>query len=346
MKNSGIAGASIAVRTLSVFWLILMLLFPIAHAEEGSEGHAETGSQVSAVDGHIHPDEYEFEAVFFDGNYKLYGRLEGDFVFFGISAEDIGWIGLGLDPEVKMKDADIIVGWVADDSETTVLDSWSVGEKGPHPPDEQLGGTHDIIEYAGREDFFTTVIEFKRKRDTGDQWDKAVSGSEPLSIIWALGLNDDPESDHSAMGKGTINFRTGETTGKTSILLWPYHAFLMSSSLLAMVAGFIIIRYAGKKKWRLKAHKTAGILANIFSLTGLIIAFYMVIISETGHFRKLHSILGAVAVLGALSALTTGYAQFAKHPFKKLTRRIHPQLGRFLILLTAFTAVLGFRLIL
>jgi len=48
-----------------------------------------------------------------------------------------------------MKDADMITGWVQD-GRVFIVDSYSTGTYGPHPPDKKIGETDDILEKAGR----------------------------------------------------------------------------------------------------------------------------------------------------------------------------------------------------
>jgi len=86
----------------------------------------------------------------------------------------------------------IIMGSV-NDRNTTLLDEYCIGNYGQHLNDTELGGTYDILEYGGKEDGNHTVIEFKRKMNTDDKFDKAFSPGENISIIWAMA--DSKESD-------------------------------------------------------------------------------------------------------------------------------------------------------
>lgn len=153
------------------------------------------------ADGKIVQGEYQNSRVF--NNFELYWSSDDQFVYFAMKAKTGGWIAIGFDPVSLMKNSDIIEGYVSD-GKVTVLDMYSTGDFGPHPPDIQLGGTNDIIESGGTEEDGYTVIEFKRKIDTGDKFDK-VLGKGTHKIIWAVGPDDQATIRHSVRGTGEID---------------------------------------------------------------------------------------------------------------------------------------------
>jgi len=104
-----------------------------------------------------------------------------------------------------MKDADIIMGSV-NGNNTTLLDEYCTGNYGPHLNDTDLGGTYNILAYGGKEDSNYTVIEFKRKMNTEDKFDKAFSPGENISIIWAMADSKDNDVKHNiAKGTGVLS---------------------------------------------------------------------------------------------------------------------------------------------
>ena len=107
-----------------------------------------------------------------------------------------------VQPGSRMKNADMIFGYV-EDGETSLFDLFSTGDFGPHSPDAELGGTDDIIEFAGKEENGFTTIEFKRLLDTGDDYDLPLSKGEH-QIIWGYGQNDSPSQKHANRGYGEI----------------------------------------------------------------------------------------------------------------------------------------------
>lgn len=158
-----------------------------------------------APDGTISPGEYVSSASFGGGVFEVYWRIEGNTLYMAIKGRTEGWVAIGFEPSTRMKDADIVFGWVSDNGDVTVVDMYSTGETGPHPPDTELGGTNDILQYGGKEDEGYTIIEFSRHLFTGDQYDKDLSGKGEVNVIWAIGSTDSMTSIHVERGTGTID---------------------------------------------------------------------------------------------------------------------------------------------
>ncbi len=118
----------------------------------------------------------------------------------GLAGQAEGFVAIGFEPTQAMKDADMVMGWVSG-GEATVLDLYSTGVYGPHPPDEELGGTDDILSFGGREADGWTVIEFERRMDTGDRFDQAFRPGETVNIIWSISSTDSLEIRHN-VGRG------------------------------------------------------------------------------------------------------------------------------------------------
>ena len=96
----------------------------------------------------------------------------------------------------------MVFGFVKD-GETTVYDLFSTGNFGPHPPDTELGGTDDILDFAGREEDGHTTIEFRRALDTGDEFDNPLIKGKN-QIIWSYGGGDTLTQKHTNRGYGEI----------------------------------------------------------------------------------------------------------------------------------------------
>jgi hypothetical protein len=152
------------------------------------------------ADGIIEVDEYLGEMAY--GNFEIHWHSDEQYIYIGIRAKTNGWVSVALQPGSRMKDADMILGLVKN-GETTVLDLFSKGDFGPHLPDDELGGANNILEFRGSEDDEITIIEFKRARNTGDDYDVAVSSGEN-KIIWAYSSSDDIMQKHTKRGYGEI----------------------------------------------------------------------------------------------------------------------------------------------
>ena len=124
-----------------------------------------------------------------------------DMIYFGLETTSSGWAGIGFEPTTRMKDADIVLGGT-ENGVPYLFDMFSTGPTGPHPPDTELGGTYDIAEYDAKEQAEGTVVEFSRKTDTGDSYDKVLTPGSEITIIWAQANSDEPLFIHN-IGKGS-----------------------------------------------------------------------------------------------------------------------------------------------
>jgi len=163
---------------------------------------APTGGAVAwAADGVITPGEYQKNKSF--GDFELSWTADDQYIYMGMKAKTPGWVAVGFDPGLMMQDADIVEGYIKDGN-LSIADQYSTGQFGPHPPDTQQGGTDDILASGGKLDNGYATIEFKRKLDTGDKYDKPLhSGTN--KIIWAYGSDPQFFIKHMARGSGEID---------------------------------------------------------------------------------------------------------------------------------------------
>jgi hypothetical protein len=156
-------------------------------------------SESWSADGIIGSQEYVSEATY--GDYEIHWVNDQKYIYMAIKAKTTGWVSVGIQPGLGMKDADMIFGFVKD-GVVTILDSYGTNI-GFHPDDTELGGTFDIISFGGQEAGGYTTIEFKRALDTGDKYDKALATGNNR-IIWAYGPDDTPTTKHTQQGQGEI----------------------------------------------------------------------------------------------------------------------------------------------
>ena len=141
------------------------------------------------------------------GTVAVYWRNDAQTLYIALKGQTRGWVALGFEPSEWMKDADMILGAV-NDGNVTVQDQYSAGNYGPHLPDTTLGGTDDILEYGGREEGGYTTVEFKRRMNTGDSYDKAFAPGQTVKIIWAMADSDFGDVKHNvAHGEGVLTFQ-------------------------------------------------------------------------------------------------------------------------------------------
>ncbi len=152
------------------------------------------------ADGVIDDGEYKYSSTFED--FDISWSNDSEFVYIAMRAETEGSVSVAVQPGEKMNEADIITGWVVD-GQPGIVDMFSTGDFGPHPPDTELGGTEDILEFGGSEEGGFTIIEFKRALNTADEYDNVlVQGTN--QIIWAYATADDPNVKHKFRGYGEI----------------------------------------------------------------------------------------------------------------------------------------------
>ncbi len=162
------------------------------------------------IDGMIESGEYaNYKAV--SAGFDVYWSLTENMVYFGIHAETDGWVSLGFEPTIAMKDADMVFGWVEGSGDSFVVDAYSTGNYGPHPPDTELGGNIDITDYSGSQAGGVTEFEFSRALATGDAYDHEIIPGTDMNVIWGIGPSDDFEAKHPRRGSTVLSMEIVET---------------------------------------------------------------------------------------------------------------------------------------
>jgi hypothetical protein len=154
-----------------------------------------------SADGVIGDDEYTDTATYGGGLYNLYWATDDNYIYMGIKAKTSGFVAVGFGS--GMTQTDVIFGYVKD-GEAYIYDVYVTSYSGPHPEDTDLGGSNDILDYGASEEDGYTVIEFKRKLDTGDDYDSVITKGESHNIVWSYGGSDGMMSIHSQRGYGKI----------------------------------------------------------------------------------------------------------------------------------------------
>lgn len=145
------------------------------------------------------------------GDMEISWRNDQEYLYLALNGSTDGWLAIGFEPLEWMKNADIVMASVQPDK-AVAKDEYCTGNYGPHLDDTMLGGTDDILEFAGKKVAGRTIFELKRRLDTGDKFDKAFSPDQAISIIWALSDSPDLSFKHNvAFGEGIITL-TGEQT--------------------------------------------------------------------------------------------------------------------------------------
>ena len=292
-----------------------------------SPGPDDTARKPPSVDGAIGADEYPNRAVFGDGALTVLWSTDREFAWFALEARTEGWVSVGFGAEKAMKGADMAVGWVTPEGKAVIRDEYCTGEYGPHVPDGELGGKDDLIETAGSEKAGVTILEWKRRLDTGDRFDKPIPASGEMKILWALGASDDPRKSHAKRGQGTLASSGGGCPVETP-RLWPIHAMLVDFAALLLFIGMAIARRKAKDRGWLARHQTLGLVAPVLAVMGAYVAWFMVSTASTEHFRVPHAWAGAAVVGLSCLVPALGFLQFRVARGKAGIRFAHVWLGR------------------
>lgn len=152
------------------------------------------------------------------GNLSVFWKNDEEYLYMALKGKTSGWVSIGFEPSEWMKDADIIMGWV-ENGQAVTMDEYSTGNYGPHVNDTDLGGSDDILESGGSQGSGYTVLEFKRRMNTGDKFDKAFTPGQEIPVIWAMADSSDHDVKHNvAYGEAVLTLEGGEQkTGVTAL---------------------------------------------------------------------------------------------------------------------------------
>ena len=173
------------------------------------------------VDGQIAPHEYQFLYHNNELNMDLYWSLDEDEgeIYIGLAAPAHGWVAFGLrapeeeeaEEEKVMEGVDIVIGYVKD-GKLAIEDHYANVPIG-HTADTSLGGSDDVLEAAGSEDDWGTVIEFKRKLDTGDRYDVAIPHEKTeVYLAYSVSADDFATYHEKTRAEAEIDFYSGHVS--------------------------------------------------------------------------------------------------------------------------------------
>lgn len=147
------------MKTTAIIMIVFALLISGCASAATSSAPAPTTSAANTTISPTQPGEtaslaaeWNPDGVISDGEYSgsntyrdftVNWRSDGQMVYLGVKVKTTGWIAIGIQPGTRMKDADMIIGFVRG-GETQVFDQFSTGDYGPHGDDTSLGGTNDI----------------------------------------------------------------------------------------------------------------------------------------------------------------------------------------------------------
>jgi hypothetical protein len=189
------------------------------------------GTGAWAVDGQVGSGEYQHEYQAKDIGMTIRWTIQGDEIRVAAEAPGKGWVAVGWGGEGPiMQGFDIVIGYV-DAGGSHVQDNFANDAAG-HVADTELGGRDDLIEARAGESSSGTVLEFRRKLDTGDRYDRPFArGSMP--VLMAFADADDFMTYHEThRATAEIDFLAASAAGRRAV---PEHLAEYQIGLLAWV---------------------------------------------------------------------------------------------------------------
>ena len=313
----------------------------------GNTGNASVSVMYSkpgggaTLDGVISSGEYDHKATFSGGDFELHWKIAGQTALMAMVGKTSGWVAIGLQPTLMMKDADMVLGWVDSKGKPGILDCHAPEVTSVHPPDTSFSppGTNDIVEYGASQSGGTTTIEFTRLLRTGDRYDNDIPANGTLKFIWALGPDDDINSKHMEVGYGSINITTGASTEKAA-LAWQPHAILMGTGMGILVVGVFVARMK-KQNWWMKGHRAIMLVGAVLTVSGLVYGIYMIQVSTGMHLRVLHTWVGVTALVLTVAMVVMGLLLPSIAKKQPGARAAHRWLGRATILALILAVLMG-----
>jgi len=137
------------------------------------------------IDGVVNPGEYRHTMTDPVTGISVFWQNDATILHVGLVSPGTGWVGIGFDPDVRMKGADILIAAVVD-GVLTIQDQFGVAQTF-HSPDAQ----QNVIQAAGTETGGATTVEFSLFLASGDPSDKPLLPGQTVAVILAMQQSDD-----------------------------------------------------------------------------------------------------------------------------------------------------------
>lgn len=138
-------------------------------------------------------------------------KIDSGMIHIKLSGETKGWVGIGFNPDTKMKGANFVLGMVKR-GKVKITDHFGDGKRS-HRSDKKLGGKSHIKNKRGSEKGGITEVSFSIPLNSGDQYDKPINPSGNTIVYLALGSGRDSfNSRHKAKYLYKLDLSTGKYT--------------------------------------------------------------------------------------------------------------------------------------
>jgi hypothetical protein len=260
------------------------------------------GATARAVDGVIGSGEYDHQYTASDIGMTVSWTVERDEIRLAARSPGKGWIAVGWGGEGPiMQGFDIAIGYV-DSAGSHVQDNFA-NDAASHVADTELGGKNDLLEAKAAESADGTVLEIRRKLDTGDQDDRPFK-TGVMPVIMAFSDADDFMTYHEThRATAQIDF-LGAAAGQQKI---PEHLSEYQIGLLAWILVLAVYGVIGLVSVWLEGAEPVPELVEPRPGPGAVVALTVfslaTLVASAVFIRQVVLGTGAVSTLGASGAL-------------------------------------------
>ena len=132
----------------------------------------------------------------------------GDQLAVKLAAPTTSWVAVGFNPSNKMKDANIIIGYVKK-GKVKISDEFGTAST-QHKGDKKVGGVDHVTVVGGTEEGGITTIEFTIPLNSGDEKDGVIDPAADTTVILAQGEGRDSfKTKHKVHATFVVNLSTG-----------------------------------------------------------------------------------------------------------------------------------------
>ncbi len=170
--------------------------FTVNNSTGGGDDGVTTGGDISG------DDDTEGFSLYSQDDFSFKWKVVGDSLRCMISANTVGWIAVGFDPDEEMLNANLIIGYVQTGT-AYVRDDWGFSETS-HTADVGLGGENNVTRVFGHQAMSKTEIRFTIPLNSQDAFDKVLTPGNTYEIIIAYGFNSD--DNFNSMHQEAENF--------------------------------------------------------------------------------------------------------------------------------------------
>lgn len=145
------------------------------------------------------------------GNMELEWKLNEGNIQIRVAANTDGWVAVGFNPSSRMKDANIVMGFVKN-GEVSVTDHYGTTER-QHEEDTKAGGQSNVENVSGKEANGITEITFTMPLNSGDDKDQPIVADKDNIVLLAYSAGRDSfRTKHTFRTVLKVNFQTGESS--------------------------------------------------------------------------------------------------------------------------------------